>query len=320
MSQALWEAMGLGDDDVDESEVFLVNTTVQQTVWHAVGLGDNSDDDVAPTVAVSLCTAAVVLSEPTSDARAELASSMSPLHRLPSSADVTPLASSSSPMHSLQSLGDDAQPSPGVTRIPPMSAESLGTNCAGSTIPREPDPPPSPRSSRSGVEVHTTVVARHWWQPHIPNRMLAEVGHSDVIFRFPAEEPQDTTEWVVHCLGVLRSCCVIGSYYWGITENPRRRWDEDHCQTYSTMRVVAVCRTSRETAQIERQLIAHGRAGCYRCNTVGPGGERASAGSPHFVYLCRRQDGLIRGRPGVGGRLRMGTVADDLAFLGAAWR
>ena len=26
------------------------------------------------------------------------------------------------------------------------------------------------------------------------------------------------------------------------------------------------------------------------------------------------------GRPGVGGRLRMGTVADDLAFLGAAWR
>ena len=140
MSQALWEAMGLGDDDADESEVFLVNTTVPQTVWHAVGLGDNSDDDVAPTVAVSLCTA-VVLSEPTSDARADLASSTSPLHRLPSSADVTPLASSSSPMHSLQSLGDDAQPSPGVTRIPPVS-ESLGTNNAGSTIPREPDPPP----------------------------------------------------------------------------------------------------------------------------------------------------------------------------------
>ena len=134
MSQALWEAMGLGDDDADESEVFLVNTTVPQTVWHAVGLGDNSDDDVAPTVAVSLCTA-VVLSEPTSDARADLASSTSPLHRLPSSADVTPLASSSSPMHSLQSLGDDAHPSPGVTRIPPVS-ESLGTNNAGSTIPR----------------------------------------------------------------------------------------------------------------------------------------------------------------------------------------
>ena len=148
-----------------------------------------------------------------------------------------------------------------------------------------------------------------------PTACLQRSNFPAVLFRFPAAEPQTSSECVDHCLGVLRSCCPTGSYYWGITENPMRRWVEGHCQTYDTMRVVVVCRTSRETGLIERQLISQSRAG-YRCNNVGAGGERASAGSPHFVYLCSREDGLIRGRPGGGGkRMRMGTVADDLAFF-----
>ena len=65
------------------------------------------------------------------------------------------------------------------------------------------------------------------------------------------------------------------------------------------MHVVAVCLTSRQTGQIERELISRSRTG-HLCNNVGAGGERASAGSPHFVYLCTSSGLLRRSRAGVG--------------------
>ena len=75
------------------------------------------------------------------------------------------------------------------------------------------------------------------------------------------------------------------SFYIGITENPTRRFEE-HCLTGSwiEMVVLAKARSSRETSYLERSLISE-FGHVHRCSNVGPGGERPSGASPHFVYM-----------------------------------
>ena len=77
------------------------------------------------------------------------------------------------------------------------------------------------------------------------------------------------------------------SFYIGITENPVRRWDE-HLQADSMrwmrMDLLVRARSSAITAPIEKALV-----GCFKnvflCHNLGHGGEHASAGMPHYVYL-----------------------------------
>ena len=105
--------------------------------------------------------------------------------------------------------------------------------------------------------------------------------------------------------GVVQFCrstiaTQAGSFYIGITEDPLSRWYgrdgvPGHCRAYSYMIVLYEARSSSSTATLERLLIAHyHEPGFLRCLNVGRGGERASAGSPHYLYVAFRQDVLIR--------------------------
>jgi len=80
-------------------------------------------------------------------------------------------------------------------------------------------------------------------------------------------------------------------FYVGITESPVLRWlehaDALRRPAVQSMTVVEVARSSTTTAASERAIIAaasaaHGHA----CLNIDAGGGGASAGSPHYVYVC----------------------------------
>ena len=77
------------------------------------------------------------------------------------------------------------------------------------------------------------------------------------------------------------------AFYVGITENPPRRWDE-HRHTRGTnwecMTVLVQAPSSAATKPIEKELLERW-SGKFLCHNIGKGGERASAGMPHFVYV-----------------------------------
>ena len=83
-------------------------------------------------------------------------------------------------------------------------------------------------------------------------------------------------------------------FYIGITENPVRRWEE-HCVAWDAMSILFVGETSRDSGHCEETLLR--RFGhMFLCHNLGPGGERASSGRPHFCYVVYRYSGagLIR--------------------------
>ena len=77
------------------------------------------------------------------------------------------------------------------------------------------------------------------------------------------------------------------SFYIGITENPVRRWHEHvHAPgtSWECMEVLVQAPSSAVTKPIEQDLIQQW-GGHFLCTNVGAGGERASAGMPHYVYV-----------------------------------
>jgi hypothetical protein len=83
-------------------------------------------------------------------------------------------------------------------------------------------------------------------------------------------------------------------FYVGITEDPVLRFTEpcegnmlSHSDRYASMTIVQEALSSRETAATEREVIARCEVEFpYRCNNVASGGQSASGGSPHYVYVC----------------------------------
>jgi len=84
------------------------------------------------------------------------------------------------------------------------------------------------------------------------------------------------------------------AFYIGITEDPPRRF-ADHCDhmEWERMIILVQASTSSTTGSLERALLAEFGT-CFMCINIGPGGERASAGSPHFLYVLVAQDGPLR--------------------------
>ena len=85
------------------------------------------------------------------------------------------------------------------------------------------------------------------------------------------------------------------AFYLGITENPARRFS-DHIRHWDQYIILVEAGSSRITASMEIALLRElgGRRGCHN---VGLGGETASAGSPHYLYLCASTMSLLRRRP-----------------------
>ena len=130
---------------------------------------------------------------------------------------------------------------------------------------------------------------------------LGAACHAALLFSSPVAGHRPLC--ILECTGVgsaeFTSICqealrVVQGYahagrqvYVGITENPRRRFDEHLAanSAWETCRVLVQAPTSRETAAIERFLISRIRDRFFLCSNYGPGGERASQGMPHFVYV-----------------------------------
>ena len=98
-----------------------------------------------------------------------------------------------------------------------------------------------------------------------------------------------------HCCRIINA--LSSTYYIGITENPERRFveheDEGTCGSDPLMIVLFEADSSRWTVPLEKQLVAKYRHQ-LRCMNVSGGGERASAGSPHFLYVLYSSSPLLR--------------------------
>ena len=103
------------------------------------------------------------------------------------------------------------------------------------------------------------------------------------------EGPDERGDGFDHCCRLIRR--LRGSFYIGISEAPDRRFEE-HRATYDGMVVLLQAPNSRISGAMERRLIAEFRG--TRCHNYGVGGERPSFGSPHYVYVVYRHDGLLR--------------------------
>jgi len=86
-------------------------------------------------------------------------------------------------------------------------------------------------------------------------------------------------------------------FYIGITEDPRRRFAE-HCERmeWERMTILVQAASSSTTGSLERALLEDfGQS--YMCLNIGRGGERASGGSPHFLYVLLAREGPLRRPP-----------------------
>ena len=172
---------------------------------------------------------------------------------------------------------------------------------------------------RCAGEALASVRRAAWWQALVPNGLIRRISmERDITCRFAPDMPHDVSDHLEHCAREVRFIAKSRRFYLGITEDPPRRWAM-HCSSgagFAAMRILAVAPNSRTTAELERALIAMFHRSPL-CANVGVGGEAASSGSPHFLYLVFREDGLTRRGPsgsgsGGGRGHRMGTVMDDL--------
>jgi hypothetical protein len=119
----------------------------------------------------------------------------------------------------------------------------------------------------------------------------------EVPFELPARPTaRDCALALDHAADRVRGIVRLGrTFYIGISENPGRRFGE-HLganPSWSRMLVLTQADSSRETANLEMQLLRlFGSA--MECANNSTGGERASAGSPHYLYVLVGISGLIR--------------------------
>jgi hypothetical protein len=116
-------------------------------------------------------------------------------------------------------------------------------------------------------------------------------------FELPARPTaRDCALALDHAADRVRGIVRLGrTFYIGISENPGRRFGEHLGANPSWSRMLVLTRadSSRETANLEMQLLRlFGSA--MECANNSTGGERASAGSPHYLYVLVGQSGLIR--------------------------
>ena len=116
--------------------------------------------------------------------------------------------------------------------------------------------------------------------------------------------PDASADAFAHCRQQVSAIARVGggrAFYIGITEDPPRRWEE-HQRVYSGGMVVLIeASSSRITSDLEVRLLEVFlprpgilSAGHSLCRNMGRGGERASAGSPHYLYVVYRPDVLLR--------------------------
>ena len=161
-----------------------------------------------------------------------------------------------------------------------------------------------------------SVVSAIWWHSVVPSSLLKAVASNrDVAFDLPTVQPETRDEWVTHCIGAIRR--RSRAFYIGISEQPLLRWEYHACDGFVEMHILLVASSSAHTAWVEMALIASCR-GNLRCSNIGAGGERASRGSPHYLYVVWRCNALMRRARG-GGRWTMSDCSVMGFLYGADW-
>ena len=98
-----------------------------------------------------------------------------------------------------------------------------------------------------------------------------------------------------HCCRIIDNISV--GFYIGITEDPNSRWlQHSASQTVGhepTMIVLIEAVSSRVTAAMEVRLLQR-YLHMMRCTNQSSGGERASAQSPHYLYVLKASPPLLR--------------------------
>ena len=123
------------------------------------------------------------------------------------------------------------------------------------------------------------------------SRELAVATDGRVTVNFA--DAQSPEEQYRHCLNVVSWLQRLGSaYYIGITANPAVRWHY-HAIRFDSMVLLMEAPGSHVTGALERRVL-NTFLGHVRCLNVAPGGETRTPGSPHYLYVAWRRDGLIR--------------------------
>ena len=151
----------------------------------------------------------------------------------------------------------------------------------------DPDPVPSPVLPAADMGTSAEQQQRYTRSRSPPCRTVRSYE--------PTTNSTATQNTYEFCARSVRRVLASGAtVYLGITENVGRRWSE-HSMLWDSMVVLAEAGSSQITARLERQLLLEFR-GHLLCQNFGPGGERASGGSPHFLYMVVRRSGLLRRR------------------------
>jgi hypothetical protein len=182
----------------------------------------------------------------------------------------------------------------GQETLPPLS----GTMCETS-------------SSQSELYVGPTEFRQDaaqvlWWRDLLHAGIRANLQQAGVILKLPLDSDYDTA--LAHAIRFVNRLNVC--FYVGISEHPHHRWQDHRCNGFARMYVLAVGKDSSFTSRLEKDLLFHLRGRSNLCMNNSSGGERSSAGSPHFFYVVVRDSALTRKPPGSAKRtcLRM----DDL--------
>lgn len=110
--------------------------------------------------------------------------------------------------------------------------------------------------------------------------------------RLRANLANDGTDHYTHALQAVNALSDM-SFYIGITEDPVRRWRQ-HSSRFDSVTVLVEASGSHVTGPLEERLLAFFRGRLMGCLNVGRGGESPTNGTPHYLYVAVRRDGLIR--------------------------
>ena len=131
-----------------------------------------------------------------------------------------------------------------------------------------------------------SVAGALCWRALVGRDRSSSLAGSNV-FMMTGSEYEDVAMAARHADRIIRAIRDRRhSFYVGITRDPARRWEQHHARnsSWSHMTVVVEARDSVATSTVEMQTLVFWR-GDPLCLNRSSGGESATPGSPHYVYV-----------------------------------
>ena len=131
-----------------------------------------------------------------------------------------------------------------------------------------------------------SVAGALCWRALVGRDRSSSLAGSNV-FMMTGSEYEDVAMAARHADRIIRAIRDRRhSFYVGITRGPARRWEQHQARnsSWSHMTVVVEARDSVATSTVEMQTLVFWR-GDPLCLNQSSGGESATPGSPHYVYV-----------------------------------